>query len=68
MPGVVSPRLPPPGHRFPFTPAPRYASATTVGSTAARSPSWLPKWELDCLLTGVALEDLINAPFGCQEG
>jgi alpha-ribazole phosphatase/probable phosphoglycerate mutase len=26
------------------------------------------KWALDCLLTGASIEDLIDAPFGWQEG
>jgi alpha-ribazole phosphatase/probable phosphoglycerate mutase len=26
------------------------------------------KWALDCLLTGAALENLVDAPFGWQEG
>ncbi|MFE0187940.1 histidine phosphatase family protein [Streptomyces sp. NPDC058989] len=26
------------------------------------------KWALDCLLTGAAIEDLVDAPFGWQEG
>lgn len=26
------------------------------------------KWALDCLLTGAALEDLVDAPFGWREG
>ncbi|QWF84284.1 histidine phosphatase family protein [Amycolatopsis sp. CA-230715] len=26
------------------------------------------KWALDCLLTGAAIEDLVDAPFGWREG
>ena len=46
----------------------RELAATWDGSRVVVIGHAAPKWALDCLLCGAALADLVDAPFGWQEG